>query len=202
MEHQIPLVIGLLYIAFWFALFFLVVIYKVEMTDVQINPGDYLVHFEKEHINSLLAEITSVGKSCAGSDLETLFQKLIAETKSLFIDQGRLDLFNINYDVVYSNGSYETDKTHTIFKNVPNLIIRVQSTKQVNKKALLVVATFESAVYNDIWIATVFEALRILLEEKEGYEAPLVIFITAGGHLEKCGLHAFVNSHKWFRDIS
>lgn len=205
LQHQIPIHFGILYLLFWATLFLILYLYINEYLHISdLTPDDYSSYFDhennEEYFEKMLKAETFRLSSC---EPEKTLDNLINQTKCLFNDYGRLDVYDVWYDVNYSNGSLYSsgNKIYTVYTNVPNLIIRIQQkTYSSHQGALLLNTNFGSMSFSDTWILTVLEVLRILSQNDYDFHSSLIILLSGGP--EYCGLNAFINDHKWFQDVT
>lgn len=187
LQHQIPIHFGLLYILFW-ATLLLILYWYID---------------EYQHISDLAPDGYSSYLHLGSCEQEKTLDDLINQTKCLFNDYGRLDVYDVLYDVNYSNGSlYSSDnKIYTVYTQVPNFVIRIQKkTYSSHQGALLLNTNFGSMSFSDTWIVTVLEVLRIISQNHYDFHSSLIILLSGGP--EFCGMNAFTNDHKWFQDVT
>lgn len=200
-----------LFIAFWFLLYFLVVMPSFHrmpplktLEDELQEPGQFI----GERAESTLLKLSKIGPKVVGSaaNEQVAVQLLLSEITEI-INGARTDLFNIEKDVQIASGNYLLWSMVNVYQSVQNVVVKLSPKNATTEAALLINSHFDSvpgssgAGDSGVMCVIMLEVLRVITK----YETPLtntLIFLFNGAEENPLqGSHAFITQHPWAMNV-
>ncbi|XP_059226147.1 endoplasmic reticulum metallopeptidase 1 [Stomoxys calcitrans] len=199
------------FVAFWFLLFFLVVIPSFRhfpetiTTDQEANNKG---RFIGERAENTLLRLSKIGPKVVGSPAnEHATVNLLLLEISKIKDEARLDLYNIEVDVQLGSGNYVLWKMVNCYQVIQNVVVKVSSKNSNSNSSLLINSHFDSVPGSSgagdagMMIVIMLETMRVITK----YDNPLqhsIVFLFNGAEENPLqGSHAFITSHKWAPNV-
>lgn len=195
------------FIAFWFLLFYLVVIPSfhhlpdlVMIADEPNQPGRFI----GERSENTLLRLTKIGPKVVGSPAneQSTVAFLLAEIAKIR-DGARLDLFEIEEDVQIASGNYVLWSMVNCYQSIQNVVVKVAPRNYTSASALLINSHYDTAPGSSgagdagIMIATMLETMRVITKYETRLEFPIVFLFNGAEENPLQGSHAFITQHKW-----
>lgn len=196
-----------LFLAFWFLLYYLVVMPSFHrmpplktLEDELREPGQFI----GERAENTLLKLSKIGPKVVGSaaNEQVAVQLLLSEITEI-IDGARTDLYDIEKDVQIASGNYLLWSMVNVYQSVQNVVVRVSPRNATTEAALLINSHFDSvpgssgAGDSGVMCVVMLEVLRVITK----YETPLtntLIFLFNGAEENPLqGSHAFITQHPW-----
>ncbi|XP_002005478.2 endoplasmic reticulum metallopeptidase 1 [Drosophila mojavensis] len=200
-----------LFVAFWFLLYYLVVVpsfhsmppLKTVQDELQ-QPGQFI----GERAEGTLLRLSKIGPKVVGSaaNEQVVVQFLLSEINDI-IDGGRDDLYDIEKDVQIASGNYLLWSMVNVYQSVQNVVVKVSPKNPTTEAALLINSHFDSVPGSSgagdagMMCVIMLEVLRVITK----YETPLtntLIFLFNGAEENPLqGSHAFITQHPWAMNV-
>ncbi|EDW72283.1 uncharacterized protein Dwil_GK20800 [Drosophila willistoni] len=200
-----------LFAAFWFLLFYLVVVpsfHRMPKLKTQEDELKQPGQFIGERAENTLLRLSKIGPKIVGSaaNEQVAVQFLLSEITEI-INEARLDLYDIEKDVQIASGNYLLWSMVNVYQSVQNVVVKLSPKNVTSEASLLVNSHFDSvpgssgAGDSGMMCVIMLEVLRVITK----YETPLtysVVFLFNGAEENPLqGSHAFITQHPWAQNV-